>query len=244
MRLLIVSPAYNEEKNVAAVVESLKKEFPAADVLVVDDGSRDETARVARAAGARVVRLPFNLGIGGAVQTGFLYAARGGYDAACQVDADGQHPADQLKLQVERAPPSEADVIVGSRFLAESEYRGVWTRRAGIAVLAKTISALTGQRVTDPTSGLRVVKGRALELFSRYYPEDYPEPESLVMLHRARLKFEEYPVRMLPRKTGTSSISPLGAVYYMVKVLLAILINLFRKPPAIGQTDVQNEPNA
>ena len=234
MRLLIISPAYNEEKSVGDVVRSLRRELPQADVLVVDDGSTDGTAAVARAAGARVVRLPYNLGIGGAVQTGFLYAARNDYDAACQVDADGQHPADQMRKLIEEAETTDADLVVGSRFLVKTDYRGVWTRRAGIAILSWTISRLTGHKVTDPTSGLRVVKRQALTLFSRDYPEDYPEPESLVMLHRARLSFEERPVHMLARQGGTSSIGPLRAVYYMVKVLLAILIDLVRERPSLS----------
>jgi len=229
MKLILVSPAYNEEENIGAVVAALRAELPEAEVVVVDDGSTDRTGEVARDAGATVLRLPFNLGIGGAVQTGFLYALRRGCDAACQVDGDGQHPADQVRELVALARASDADVVIGSRFLAESNYKGVWTRRLGIALLAAIISALTRRKVTDPTSGMRVVKRSALELFARDYPEDYPEPESLVVLARAGLTFEEYPVKMLTRRHGVSSIGPFGAVYYMIKVILAILITLCRK---------------
>jgi len=215
---------------VGGVVRALRARLPEADVLVVDDGSADDTARAARKAGARVLRLPFNLGIGGAVQTGMIYAVRHGYQAACQADADGQHPASELAKLIEYATESDADMIVGSRFLAESEYEGVWTRRLGIAILANTISLLTASKTTDPTSGMRVIKRRAMELFSRDYPVDYPEPESLVILHRAGMKFEERPVKMLPRSQGVSSIGPASAAYYMVKVLLAIFVTLCRAP--------------
>lgn len=243
MKLLLISPALNEEENIGAVVASLREELPAADILVVDDGSTDRTIEVARGAGAIVLRLPFNLGIGAAVQTGFLYALRRGYDAACQVDGDGQHPADQIKKLVELSKNSNAEVVIGSRFLAKSDYKGVWTRRLGIAILSGIISALTRRKVTDPTSGMRVVKRSALELFARDYPEDYPEPESLVILRRAGLTFEEHPVKMLRRQSGVSSIGTFGAVYYMIKVILAILITLCRKklPPkteAGGDEDV------
>jgi len=228
MRLLLISPAYNEEGNIGPVVTQLHRELPGADILVIDDGSRDRTADEAREAGAKVLSLPFNLGIGGAVQTGFLYAAKNGYDAACQVDADGQHPADQIKILAQLAEQSDADMLIGSRFLAESDYKGVFARRVGIIILASIISLITRRKVTDPTSGMRVVKRKALELFSIDYPEDYPEPESLVVLARNGLKFEEFPVKMLARQGGVSSIGPFKAVYYMVKVILAILITLCR----------------
>ncbi|MBI5014207.1 MAG: glycosyltransferase family 2 protein [Deltaproteobacteria bacterium] len=231
MKVLAIVPAYNEEASIAAVVEALGRVRPPLDVVVVDDGSSDATAEVARAAGARVLSLPFNLGIGGAVQTGYLYARDNGYDVAVQVDGDGQH--DPAEIPNLLAPLSEgtAEVVGGSRFLGRrSTYRASVARRLGIFYFAWVLSALFRRSVTDPTSGFRAANRRAIELFADEYPTDYPEVDSLVLLWRNGLRSLEVPVEMASRQGGQSSISWPRAVYYMIKVTLSIGVHLLRAP--------------
>jgi glycosyltransferase involved in cell wall biosynthesis len=235
-RLAIV-PAYNESRSIAHVLEELRLHAPEFDVLVVDDGSIDDTAAQARAAGAQVLQLPFNLGIGGAVQTGYRYAAEHGYDLAVQVDGDGQHDARHLAplaAFLEERP--DVDLVVGTRFLesAEGGYQSSPARRVGIGFFARMLSAIVGSRVSDPTSGLRMTRRRAIELFARDYPHDYPEVEALLMVHAHRLKSAELPVVMRPRLNGASSITPARSVYYVAKVLVAVLIGLLRRQPAMA----------
>lgn len=214
------------------VVRRILTDGPPCDVVVIDDGSRDGTAEAARSAGARVVSLPCNLGIGGAVQTGFLYARDHGYDFMAQVDADGQHePAELVKLLdgVRRDP--SVDVICGSRFLpGERQYRAPVGRRLGIRLFAFALTRLAGGPVTDPTSGFRLFNRRAIELFAREYPHDYPEVEAILMLARQGASFAEVPVRMHPRQHGSSSITSLRSVYYMTKVSLALAASSLRQP--------------
>lgn len=232
-RLAIV-PAYNESASIDHVLGELRTHAPAFDVVVIDDGSTDDTAQRARDAGARVVRLPFNLGIGGAVQTGYRFAADHGYDVAVQVDADGQHDARHvatLAAVLEQHP--DVDVVIGTRFLGDDPdgYRSSAVRRVGISLFARIISAITKKPVSDPTSGLRMTRRRGIELFARDYPHDYPEVEALLMIHANRLRSAEVPVVMRPRMSGVSSITPGRSVYYMVKVSVALLIGLLRRSP-------------
>jgi hypothetical protein len=231
VKTLVIVPAYNEERNIPIVIEELRAHLPGAEVLVVNDGSRDATADVARAGGATVLDLPMNLGIGGAMQAGFVYAHRGGFEAAVQFDGDAQHRGDQLRLILGPLEEGHADVIVGSRFVAGGpggNYRPPLLRRVGIRLFARVLSALTGWPLTDTTSGFRAYGARAIALFAESYPEDYPEVEALLMLKKAGLAAGEVPVLMRERPWGTSSITPFRSIYYTVKVLLAVFIGSLR----------------
>jgi glycosyltransferase involved in cell wall biosynthesis len=227
---LALIPAYNEAATIASVVERVNAAAPQCDTLVVNDGSTDATSERARAAGARVLELPFNLGIGGAVQAGFVYAAENGYDYMVQVDGDGQHdPAEIATLQAVMAAEPTLDMVCGSRFLVPGEYLAPISRRTGIHVFAFLLSRIVRHRVTDPTSGFRLYNRRAIELFSSDYPHDYPEVEAVLMLHHHRLRMTEVPVRMFERGGGQSSIRTGKSAYYMIKVLLAIFVGLLRR---------------
>ena len=232
-RLLVIMPAFNEGGNIAAAVHGVKAQLPAADLLVINDGSADDTAAAARAAGAIVLDLPFNVGIGAAVQAGFQYAAARGYRRALRNDGDGQHDPRANRELLRALEAGAADVVIGSRFItAQGDYGTPRLRRLGSALLAGLLSRIIGQRVTDPTSGCAAFNQRAIQLFASAYPHDYPEPEAIVIAHRSGLRQLEAPARMMPRRHGASSITPLRSVYYMVKVTLAILVNLLRRPPA------------
>jgi glycosyltransferase involved in cell wall biosynthesis len=229
LRRIAVVPALNEEHTIDRVIRELQAFDPGLDIVVVDDGSADDTAAVARAGGARVLRLPFNLGIGGAVQTGFRFAFENGYDVAVRIDGDGQHDPAQLPLILEPLLRGDADIVVGSRFAAEGGYRSSRSRRVGIRILAAVVSRIVGQRVTDTTSGFQALNRNAIALFARDYPHDYPEVEAMVMVFKHRLRLLEVPVSMRERTSGRSSITALRSMYYMVKVLLAIFVGLFRR---------------
>jgi len=228
LAVLAVVPAFNESEAIGGVVSELRAVSPPVDVVVVDDGSSDGTARLAETAGARVLRLPINLGIGGAVQTGFRYAARNGYDAVIQVDGDGQHVPSEIPALLEAMSGTGADVVIGSRFLAARGYTTSPARRIGTRVFSLFNSLALGRRITDNTSGFRAYNARAVRFLSENYPQDYPEPESVVLLGRNGFSIREVPVRMREREHGRSSISAFGSVYYMVKVLLAIFVDLFK----------------
>jgi glycosyltransferase involved in cell wall biosynthesis len=235
-RHLAIVPAYNESASVAEVVTELRDHAPDFDVVVIDDGSTDDTSDRARSAGADVVRHPYNLGIGGAVQSGYLYAAERGYDIAVQVDGDGQHDPrclDELLIHLRSHP--ELDMVTGSRFLAPDGegFRSSAPRRLGIRIFSKVLSWIVGQRVTDPTSGLRMSGRRGIELFARDYPHDYPEVEAVLLMHAHQLTSVEVPVKMRERTGGVSSINSTRSVYYMIKVLLAVFVGLFRARPTV-----------
>jgi glycosyltransferase involved in cell wall biosynthesis len=233
-KYLAVVPAYNEAATVGGVVHSIHEHAPRFDVVVIDDGSTDATAAIAKAAGARIVRMPFNLGIGGAVQAGFGFAWENGYDYLVQVDGDGQHdPREISKLIGAMADEPTIDMVCGSRFIEDFKYPAPISRRTGIHLFAFILSRIVGQRVTDPTSGFRLYNRRAISLFARDYPHDYPEVEAVLMLHFHRLRMREYPVRMFQRGGGVSSINSGKSVYYMVKVLLAIFVGLARVRPVV-----------
>jgi glycosyltransferase involved in cell wall biosynthesis len=229
LRRIAIVPAYNEERNVGRVLDELRAFDPGLDVVVVSDGSVDGTARVAREHGAHVVQLPFNLGIGGAVQTGFRYAYEHGYDLVVRCDGDGQHVPGELPKVLEPVLADRADIAVGSRFAGGDGYRSSATRRVGIRLLALVVSAIARQRVTDTTSGFQALNRKALVLFAADYPHDYPEVEGLVMTVKHRLRLEEVPVAMREREHGRSSITAARSVYYMTKVLLALFVGLFRR---------------
>lgn len=230
---LAVVPAYNEAGTVVGVLRALREAAPHFDVLVVDDGSTDRTPDLAERAGARVLRLPFNLGIGGAVQAGFTYAKENGYRCLVQVDADGQHdPAEIRRLEAALDGDPDVDLVCGSRFLTRDyRYPAPVSRRTGIHLFAYILSRIIGQRVSDPTSGFRLYNRRAIELFARDYPHDYPEVEAVLMVHFHQLRMREVPVRMYRRGGGASSITSGKSIHYMVKVLLAIVVGLVRARP-------------
>ena len=231
LRRVAIVPALNEAENIGRVIDELRAFDPGLDIVVVDDGSLDGTAQAAAAKGVRVLRLPFNLGIGGAVQTGFRFAFENDYDIAVRVDGDGQHDPAQLDRVLAPVLNGEADIVVGSRFAAigASGYRSSRTRRIGIRLLAWVVSRIVGQRVTDTTSGFQALNREGIALFARDYPHDYPEVEATVMVFRHRLRLTEVPVEMRERAAGSSSITALRSIYYMVKVLLAIFVGLFRR---------------
>ena len=232
LRKLAIVPAYNEAGMVGRVVREIGREAPDFDVVVVDDGSVDTTAAEAEAQGATVIRHPFNLGIGGAVQSGYKYALRKNYDIAVQVDGDGQHKPSYLPdLLAALQTGEEADMVYGSRFRGDPGYRVPIGRRIGNLVFSVVLTTITRQRITDPTSGFRMTNRRGIELFARDYPHDYPEVEAILMLHAHDLRIHEVPVRMNARGFGRSSIDYPRSAYYMVKVLLALFVGLFRRRP-------------
>lgn len=228
-RVLVIVPAYNEDRSVGAVVRRIRQALPDALPLVINDGSQDATTAAAAGAGAKVIELPFNLGIGGAVQTGFRYAAEHGFDVAVQVDADGQHPPEEIPRLLD-AMRNGTDVVVGSRFIEDSGYRAPFPRNFGIWLFAKLLSALCGQRLTDTTSGFRAAGRAAILNLADTYACDYPEVESLVTLKKAGYRIEEISVKMSPRTEGRSSINLIKGLYYIVKVILAVLVDAVAKP--------------
>jgi glycosyltransferase involved in cell wall biosynthesis len=229
-RVLIIIPAYNEHESIGTVLHALRETTPDYDVLVVDDGSTDHTAAIVRTVhDVELIRLPYNLGIGGAVQTGYRFALREGYDIAVQCDADGQHPVDLIPHLVEHVMLGTADLIIGSRYVEDSEYRPSLFRRIGKSIMSRVVDAAVGGGITDTTSGFRAANRKTISVFAQHYPDDYPEAEALVILHKAGLKVAETPVEMNPRQGGKTSINALRAAYYMVKVALAIFVDLFRK---------------
>jgi len=229
-KILIIVPAFNECGNIGRTVEEIRQLSPGVDVLVIDDGSLDVTADEARLAGGMVVSLPFNLGIGAAVQTGFQYAQRYGYDIAVQIDGDGQHDASFLNKIIEPILRDEADMVVGSRFLQKvGGFQSSFSRRVGINFFVHLINMLTGVKVNDPTSGFRAYNKKMIGLFSEYYPHDFPEPEAIVVAQQAGARIVELPVIMRAREAGSSSIRYFKTLYYMVKVTLAILLHMIRQ---------------
>ena len=230
-RPIVMIPARDEAAALAAVIRGIRSALPEADVLVMDDHSEDETARIASENGALLLRLPIHVGIGAAVQAGFQFAHRHGYRWALRTDGDGQHPPEELRALLDLIRTGQADVATGSRYLRRGGFVASPWRRLGSFWLATEISLLTGQRVTDPTSGLSAFNERAIALFAEEYPPDYPEPEAIVALRRAGLRLREVPTTMRARQGGVSSITTLLAAYYMLKVSLAVLVMALRRTP-------------
>lgn len=229
MKSIVIIPAYNEEKSIVKTVQDICEHAPEFDYIIINDCSTDHTLDICRENRLHVLNLPINLGIGGAVQTGFLYAYTNGYDYAVQFDGDGQHDARYLQKMRDYMAEQKADMLIGSRFLEKEGFQSTGMRRFGIRYFSILIKLLTGVTITDPTSGMRMINRDIIALYSESYPKDYPEPESVVSIINRGKKVLEYPVEMRKRMEGTSSISPLKSVYYMIKVTLAILIEMLRK---------------
>jgi glycosyltransferase involved in cell wall biosynthesis len=230
-QILVIIPAYNEAETIGKVIEKIQQHFPFGDILVVNDGSSDPTSAIARQKGAMVLDLSYNLGIGGAMQTGYKFADRMGYDIAVQCDADGQHHPAQIKKLIDTLANDGVDMVLGSRYLRKKRFRSFFFRRLGVTIFSKILSLIVGQRLTDTTSGFRAVNRKLIKSFSTFYPSDYPEPEALVLLHKEGFTMKEISVNMSSRKGGNSSINGFKPVYYMVKVILAILIDLCKEIP-------------
>ncbi len=229
-RILIIVPAYNEQANIRKTLNEIGALSIHVDAVVIDDGSIDATAHEARSAGARVISLPFNLGIGGAVQTGFQYAHDNNYDIAVQVDGDGQHDVAYLSKILTPVVNGEADMSVGSRFMPNQEkgYMSSFTRRIGIGFFVSLIGILTGCHIYDPTSGFRAYNKKMIRLFARHYPHDFPEPEAIVLARKINATIKELPVVMRKRQGGASSIRYFKSMYYMMKVTFAILLDMLK----------------
>lgn len=229
MRGLVIIPAYNEEKSIEKTVRDIEKNAPDFDYVIVNDGSTDETLNIAKKNRFNIISLPVNLGIGGAVQTGYRYAKKYGYDYAVQVDGDGQHDPAFLEEMLYYCVKNKVNMVIGSRYLRKEGFQSSKIRRVGISYFSGLISFFTKQKITDPTSGLRMGDRKIIELFSEEYPKDYPKPETIVSAINHKLVVKEIPVVMRERMEGESSITPRKSIYYMVKVSIAIFIEAMRK---------------
>lgn len=229
MKKLVIIPAFNEEGNLEKTVKDIKDNAPDFDYVIINDCSTDKTLEMCRRHGFSYLNLPVNLGIGGAVQTGYRYAYYHGYDIAVQFDGDGQHSAAHLENMVTTLIDTESDMVIGSRFIEKEGFQSSGLRRIGIKYFTGLIKLLTGKKITDPTSGMRMVNKKLLEKFTDEYPKDYPEPESVVTILSEKYKVTEIPVVMNEREEGVSSISLKNSVYYMIKVSFAILIARMKK---------------
>ena len=229
MKKLVIIPAFNEEGNLEKTIKDIKDNAPDFDYVIINDCSTDKTLEMCRRHGFSYLNLPVNLGIGGAVQTGYRYAYYHGYDIAVQFDGDGQHSASHLEDLVTTLIDTESDMVIGSRFIEKEGFQSSGLRRIGIKYFTGLIKLLTGKKITDPTSGMRMVNKKLLEKFTDEYPKDYPEPESVVTILSEKYKVTEIPVVMNEREEGVSSISLKNSVYYMIKVSFAILIARMKK---------------
>lgn len=235
-RLIAIVPAWNESGAIGKVVGEIKGLDLAIDVVVIDDASTDDTAAVAESHGATVLRLPFNVGIGGAVQTGFRYALEERYEVAVRLDGDGQHAASEIPKILGPVAAGDADLVIGSRFVDPAgTYRPPLARRIGIGVFARLVSVLGGQRVTDTTSGFVALDRAGIELFAREFPHDYPEVEATLVALRSGLRVTQVQVDMRERTTGSSSITFVRSLYYIVKVMLALLVASLRRYPRLDE---------
>jgi glycosyltransferase involved in cell wall biosynthesis len=221
---LIIIPAYNEQESIGQVVEKIRTKLSGFDVIVVNDCSTDNTKSVLETSGCKYLDLPINLGIGGAMQTGYLYARENGYDFAVQVDGDGQHDVLEIGKLLKAQKETGADLVIGSRFLGEKSFQSSFMRRVGINLFSYLTLLLSGQKITDATSGFRLAGPKVIDLYAGYYPSDYPEPEVIIYLKKNGLKIVETPVKMNERQGGKSSITPLKSIYYMVKVVGSMLL--------------------
>jgi len=229
-KILVVIPALNEEEQIAAVVQQVMEQVPEAQILVVNDGSSDQTVQMALAYGAKVLSHPFNMGYGVALQTGYKYALTNGFDYLLQMDGDGQHDPRFLRALLKEVEGGEVDVAIGSRFLGMGEYHVPRVRRLGMRLFGFLASRLNGQRITDPTSGYQALGRRAIEFYTGdVFPGDYPDADVLVMLHRAGLRMREVRVAMRSNSNGRSMHSGWAPLYYVYKMFLSIILNLLRK---------------
>lgn len=225
MKKLIIIPAYNEAENIHKVIKSIKEFAPDFDYVIINDCSTDNTREICEKYRYNIVNLPINLGIGGGVQTGYKYALEHGYDVAVQIDGDGQHDPRYLPILFDYMQQNNVDMVIGSRFINKEGFQSTYMRRLGSYILRKLIRLVSGKKITDPTSGLRMVNRSIIYNFCNYYPKDYPEPESIVNVLRLGYRVEEIPVEMNEREAGESSINIFKSIYYMIKVSLAILID-------------------
>jgi glycosyltransferase involved in cell wall biosynthesis len=233
MRTLVFIPAWNEADSVAAVIGGVRERLPDVDLLVVDDGSTDATAARAREAGATVASLPFNQGLGAALQTGYLHALREGYDFCAHLDADGQHPSAEVARLLEEVQADRADLVIGSRYrdpdqAKSDDYKPTLSRRIGTSLFRFFLTLATRQRFTDTTSGMRAANRRVMALFSAHYSPDFAEIESLQLAVRQGLRVEEVPVRMLERAGGSSFLTPLRSAFFIFKGMIVLLVGQFR----------------
>lgn len=228
MKKLIIIPAYNESECIEKTIRDIMENASDFDYVIINDCSTDNTREICERNGFNIVNLPINLGIGGAVQTGYMYAMEYGYDVAVQVDGDGQHDPQFLRKMAEYLETHKVDMVIGSRFIEKKGFQSSWLRRLGIQYFTVLIKLCTGKKITDPTSGLRMVGKNVIRLFADCYPKDYPEPESTVAALKHKYVVEEIPVVMRERQGGTSSITMKRSVYYMVKVTMAILMETLR----------------
>lgn len=229
-KIAVLIPAFNEENTVCSVIREVRQELPGATPVVINDGSTDDTGTAARSEGALVIDLPFNLGIGAAVQTGYRYARDHRFDIAIQVDGDGQHIPSEIPRLLE-ALRDGADMAFGSRFTGRGSYRAPFFRRMGILFFSFTVSLLARRRFRDTTSGFRAAGSGVIEYFATHYPSDYPEPEAILLLTRAGFDVREVPARFRERGGGRSSITAFRGVFYMFKVFLALVMGTLRRPP-------------
>lgn len=226
---LIVVPAFNEQNNIVGVLQEIRSSLPDADVLVVNDCSHDTTAELARTVDkVCVVDLPCNLGIGGAMQTGFKYALNKDYQYVVQIDGDGQHVPSEVGALFEKMQQEHCDMVIGSRFLGVDSFRTTWCRRLGIKVFYCMFRALVHTKITDSTSGFRLYSRKSLQILARFYSSDYPEPDAIVLLNKHGLRVAETGVKMRQREYGQSSITPIKSPYYMIKVITTILFSCVR----------------
>ena len=229
MKKLIIIPAYNESESIKETVQDIIDNAQGFDYIVINDCSTDNTRQICEDNNINYINLPINLGIGGAVQTGYRYARDNGYDIAVQVDGDGQHDVSYLEMMAEELVNSGSDMVIGSRFIKKEGFQSSFIRRIGIVYFNILIKLVTGTSITDPTSGLRMIGSEVINIFADNYPKDYPEPESVVSILRQGMKVKEVSVIMRERQGGVSSIRPAKSVYYMIKVTLAILVESIRK---------------
>lgn len=228
MKKLVIIPAFNEAESIVETVRDIRENAPEFDFVVINDCSRDRTLEVCKKQHIKVLNLPINLGIGGAVQTGYVYAYHQNYDIVVQFDGDGQHDAKFLEAMAEKLVREQADMVIGSRFIKKQGFQSSGVRRIGIRIFSFLSRVLFGVKITDATSGMRMCNRKVMELFIKDYPRDYPEPETVCRLLRKKCKVMEIPVEMKERSAGVSSISFSRSVYYMIKVTLAILIERLR----------------
>jgi glycosyltransferase involved in cell wall biosynthesis len=230
---LVFIPAWNEEDSIRAVIDDVREHIPDADLLVIDDGSDDRTTAIAAAAGVKVATLPFNQGLGAALQTGYLFALRHGYDVCAHLDADGQHPASEVARLIQEVESGRADLAIGSRYrdastFQKDDYQPTLSRKIGSGLFRFFLTVATRQRFTDTTSGMRAANRNVMALFGDHYSHDFAEIESLQRTVREGLRVEELPVRMLPRVGGTSFLTPVKSGFFIFKSLLVILVGMFR----------------
>lgn len=224
---LLIIPVLNEEHNIGRVLESLRLKASAADIVVINDGSNDKTSEVVESKGVFIINHAFNMGIGASFQTGCCFALKKGYDYIVRIDGDGQHDPAFIKDVLDPVKQGKFDIVVGSRFLGESEFKSSFMRIIGIMVISWVLRFLTGKKATDPTSGFCAMNKKAFGFFAAHCVEDYPEPE--ILIHHLNFRITEIPITLMRRKGGCSSITPLKSIYYMYKVLFSLFVSILRK---------------